>query len=97
MHLRVDVPSADHSYDHPDEPAEEEVGASMAGMTDYEATAVNVVVSYLAGLNEPLPAEVITSLAVLAKRANGRLQSGWDEGSVRAQWPEPFAGSRVAE
>jgi hypothetical protein len=44
----------------------------MARMTDYEATAVNVVISYLAGRNEPLPDEVITSLAILTERAQRR-------------------------
>jgi hypothetical protein len=64
----------------------------MAGMTDYEATAVNVVISYLAGRNESLPDEVITSLAILAKRANGRLQSGWSGDAVRAHWADPKVG-----
>lgn len=59
-------------------------------MTPYEATAVNVVVSYLAGRGDELPVEVVRALAVLARRANNRIQSGWDEVAVRQQWPKAF-------
>lgn len=63
---------------------------SMARMTVEEANAVNIVVSYLAGQEEP-PPMVVRALERLASRAHNRLQSGWDESAVRAQWPAAFA------
>ena len=63
---------------------------TMARMTPHEATAVNVVVSYLAGPGDELPVEVARALATLASRAHNRIQTGWDEVAVRQQWPEAF-------
>ena len=63
---------------------------AMARMTPYEATAVNVVVSYFAGRGDELPVEVARALAILASRAHNRIQSGWDDVAVRQQWPEAF-------
>lgn len=40
----------------------------MARMTPAEATAVNVPTTYVAGLSEPVPAEVVRSLETLASR-----------------------------
>jgi hypothetical protein len=62
----------------------------MARMTPSEATAVNILIGYLAGKNEPLPDEVARSLHTLASRAYNRLQSGWHEDAVAQQWPGAF-------
>ncbi|GAB3049634.1 hypothetical protein GCM10027053_05490 [Intrasporangium mesophilum] len=59
----------------------------MARMTQQEATAVNVVISYLAAKDEKPPDEVVRSLHTLASRAYNRLQGGWHEDAVAAQWP----------
>jgi hypothetical protein len=68
----------------------------MARMTPAEATAVNVVISYLAGKDDPMPHHVAAALETLATRAHNRLQTGWDEVAVRKQRPEiqegPTAG-----
>lgn len=60
----------------------------MARMTPAEATAVNVLASYLAGVGQSLPSEVVRALETLANRAHNRLQTGWDEAAVRRQWPD---------
>ena len=60
-------------------------------MTPAEATAVNVLATYLAGSERPVPAEVVRALEALASRAHNRLQTGWDESAVREQWSEVFA------
>jgi hypothetical protein len=57
-------------------------------MTPAEATAVNVLASYLAG--QELPPEVVRALETLASRAHNRLQTGWDETAVRRQWPHAY-------
>lgn len=57
-------------------------------MTPEEANAVNVVCSYLAGKDDPMPREVAPALEMLASRAHNRIQAGWDEAAVRKQWPE---------
>lgn len=62
----------------------------MARMTPAEANAVNVVCSYLAGQDD-VPDSVAIALEVLANRAHNRIQTGWDENAVRAQWPKAFA------
>ena len=62
----------------------------MARMTPKEATAVNSILSYVAGMSEPPPAEVVRALETLASRAHNRLQSGWSEVSVREQWPDAY-------
>jgi hypothetical protein len=54
-----------------------------------EANAVNIVLGYMAGQEEP-PAMVVRALERLARRAHNRLQSGWDEQAVRQQWPRAF-------
>ena len=59
-------------------------------MTPAEATAVNVIASYLAGRGDALPAEVARALETLASRAHNRLQTGWEETAVRRQWPQAF-------
>lgn len=59
----------------------------MARMTPEEANAVNVVCSYLAGHDGPVPASVVDALATLASRAHNRIQTGWDEAAVHKQWP----------
>lgn len=59
----------------------------MARMTPPEATAVNVLCSYLAGRPEAPPPPVVDALEILASRAHNRLQTGWDENTVRKQWP----------
>lgn len=59
----------------------------MARMTPAEANAVNIVCSYLAGLSDPIPAQVVDALETLANRAHNRIQTGWDESAVRKQWP----------
>jgi hypothetical protein len=64
----------------------------MARMTPAEATAVNVVISYLAGKDDPMPRQVADALETLASRAHNRLQTGWDEVAVRTQWPEMQEG-----
>lgn len=56
-------------------------------MNPEEATAVNVVCSYLAGSDNAIPGSVVDALATLASRAHNRIQSGWDETAVRKQWP----------
>jgi hypothetical protein len=61
-------------------------------MTPHEATAVNVVISYLAGKDDPMPHQVAAALETLASRAHSRLQTGWDEHAVRRQWPEMQEG-----
>ncbi|HST48103.1 hypothetical protein [Jatrophihabitans sp.] len=63
----------------------------MARMTPAEATAVNVLASYLAGMGQSLPAEVVRALETLANRAHNRLQTGWDETAVRRQWPDAYS------
>jgi hypothetical protein len=60
----------------------------MARMTLAEATVVNVVISYLAGKDDPMPRQVANALETLASRAHNRLQTGWDEAAVRRQWPD---------
>ncbi|HEV3170830.1 MAG TPA: hypothetical protein VGZ32_10845 [Actinocrinis sp.] len=62
----------------------------MARMTPEEAKSTNVIISYLAGRGEPLPAEVVHSLETLANRAHNRLQHGWDEAKVRQHWPDAY-------
>lgn len=62
----------------------------MARMTPSEAAAVNVVVSYILGADPTPPAEVVRSLHTLASRAYNRLQGGWHQDAVRAQWPYAF-------
>ena len=64
----------------------------MARMTPAEATAVNVLLGYMAGKGDDLPHEVARALETLASRAPNRLQAGWDENAVRRQWPEAFGG-----
>jgi hypothetical protein len=59
-------------------------------MTPAEATAVNVLASYLAGAGLELPSEVVRALETLANRAHNRLQTGWDETGVRRQWPHAY-------
>ncbi len=61
----------------------------MARMTPAEATAVNVVITYLAGQESP-PDKVVQALETLASRAFNRLQAGWHEDDVRRQWPHAF-------
>jgi hypothetical protein len=63
---------------------------SMARMTPKEATAVNVLLGYLAGKEDTPPREVVLSLETLASRAYNRLQAGWSETSVREQWPHAY-------
>jgi hypothetical protein len=58
-------------------------------MTPQEATAVNVVLGYLAA-QEDLPEQVVKSLEILANRAHNRLQAGWDEHAVRRHWPRAY-------
>ena len=65
--------------------------STMARMTPAEATAVNVLASYLAGVGQSLPSEVVRALETLASRAHNRLQTGWDETAVRHQWPAAFS------
>jgi hypothetical protein len=65
----------------------------MARMTPEEANAVNVVASYLAGVHQTIPDEVARAMETLASRAHNRIQTGWDEGAVRKQWPTAFSGS----
>jgi len=60
-------------------------------MTPGEATAVNVLLGYLSGMDTPPPDEVVRGLELLASRAHNRLQTGWDEQAVRKQWPAAFA------
>jgi hypothetical protein len=67
--------------------------SAMARMTPEEATAVNVVASYLAGVHETIPDEVARAMETLASRAHNRIQTGWDESAVRKQWPNAFPGS----
>jgi hypothetical protein len=62
-------------------------------MTPEEANAVNVIATYLASATDPIPAEVVRALEVLASRAHNRVQTGWDENAVRAQWPQVFGPS----
>jgi len=64
-------------------------GSHRARMTTEEANAVNIVLGYMAGQEEP-PAMVVRALEQLARRAHNRLQSGWDEQAVRQQWPRAF-------
>ncbi|HEX8080912.1 MAG TPA: hypothetical protein VF557_11920 [Jatrophihabitans sp.] len=59
-------------------------------MTPAEATAVNVLASYLAGAGQDLPIEVVRALETLASRAHNRLQTGWDETAVQRQWPHAY-------
>jgi hypothetical protein len=61
----------------------------MARMTVGEANAVNIVLGYLCGLDDP-PDMVVHALETLASRAHNRLQTGWDELAVRRQWPAAF-------
>jgi hypothetical protein len=56
-------------------------------MTLGEATAVNTLLGYLAGGQQPPPPAVVDGLVLLASRAHNRLQTGWDEHAVRKQWP----------
>lgn len=65
--------------------------SAMARMTPEEANAVNVLATYLAGMAEAPPTEVVRALERLASRAHNRIQTGWDEIAVRRQWPEAFA------
>ena len=65
-------------------------GALMARMTPEEATAVNVLCSYVAGLSQPIPDQVAKGLETLASRAHNRLHTGWDENAVRKQWSAAF-------
>jgi hypothetical protein len=67
----------------------------MARMTPAEATAVNVVISLLAGKDDPIPRQVAAALETLASRAHNRLQTGWDEVAVGKQWPERQEGLTV--
>lgn len=62
----------------------------MARMTPKEATAVNVLLGYLAGKKDLPPREVVHGLETLASRAHNRLQAGWSETSVREQWPHAY-------
>ena len=62
----------------------------MARMTPKEATAVNVLLGYLAGKEDQPPREVVLGLETLASRAYNRLQTGWSETSVREQWPHAY-------
>jgi len=62
----------------------------MARMTPKEATAVNVLLGYLAGKEDQPPREVVLGLETLASRAYNRLQAGWSETSVREQWPHAY-------
>jgi len=64
-------------------------GGHRARMTTEEANAVNIVLGYMAGQEEP-PAMVVRALERLARRAHNRLQSGWDEQAVRQLWPRAF-------
>ena len=64
----------------------------MARMTPAEATAVNIVISYMAALDDP-PDRVVQALHVLASRAHNRLQTGWDETAVQRHWPKAFSSS----
>lgn len=64
----------------------------MARMTPKEATAVNVLLGYLAGKDEQPQDEVVRSLETLASRAHNRLQAGWDEVAVRRQWSYAYEG-----
>jgi hypothetical protein len=64
-------------------------GSHRARMTTEEANAVNIVLGYMAGQEEP-PAMVVRALEQVARRAHNRLQSGWDEQAVRQQWPRAF-------
>jgi hypothetical protein len=61
-------------------------GFGVARMTVGEANAVNIVLGYLAGQDNP-PDMVVRALETLASRAHNRLQSGWDEGAVRRLGP----------
>lgn len=63
---------------------------AMARMTPAEATAVNILCSYVAGQGGQIPDEVARALETLASRANNRLQTGWNESAVRKQWPQAF-------
>jgi hypothetical protein len=63
---------------------------AMPGFNDQEATAVNVILGYLAGKGDDLPNEVVRSLETLANRAYNRRNAGWSEKSVREQWPSAF-------
>ena len=65
-------------------------GTAMARMTPAEATAVNILCSYIAGQSGQIPDEVARALETLASRANNRIQTGWDENAVRKQWPQAF-------
>jgi len=62
----------------------------MARMTPKEATAVNVLLGYLAGREDQPRREVVLGLETLASRACNRLQAGWSETSVREQWPHAY-------
>jgi hypothetical protein len=64
--------------------------ALMARMTPKEATAVNILLGYLAGKDERPPREVVLALETLASRAYNRLQAGWSESSVREHWPHAY-------
>jgi hypothetical protein len=64
----------------------------MARMTPHEANAVNIICSYLAGRDDPMPRQVAGALELLASRAHNRLQTGWNEDAVRRQWPEMQEG-----
>lgn len=62
----------------------------MARMTPQEATAVNVLLGYLAAKEDRPPREVVRALETLASRAHNRLQTGWDETAVMKQWPHAY-------
>jgi hypothetical protein len=59
-------------------------------MTPKEATAVNTLLGYMAAKEDRPPQEIVFALETLASRAFNRLQAGWSEASVRAQWPHAF-------
>ena len=59
-------------------------------MTPQEATAVGVLLGYFAGRAELPPREIVLVLETLADRAHNRLQTGWDEVSVRRQRPHAY-------
>lgn len=65
-------------------------------MTPAEATAVNVLLGYMAGIEEQPPREVVRALEILASRAHNRLQAGWSEVSVRQQWPHAYDAEDLA-
>lgn len=67
----------------------------MARMTPKEATAVNTLLGYMAAKEDQPPREIVFALATLASRAYNRLQAGWSETSVRAQWPQAYETGRT--